>query len=374
MLQRPSLGNVFGGKGPTTSAVELPLDAMQVNRVSPIHVESACMLSEFASWYMARVGEFLPGVLSGRAHPQPNSLVVVVDQLCGPASFTFCLRERGKETPMALPPGGRSWPDVVVRLRRGALLERVVNLPLAAEAGLTRVLGFEMDRYTRFSVAEVYWSSLVISRSHDQGRLLARLLLLPRTSLAALLEQLAVCGVVPTAVEGSGLDGGLRRLSLRDDGAEGERGSWSLLAACVLAGVLGLATAGLPFLRQHWAAEAIEARIAALQPAVTEADALRRRLLDQAAGSDAIAAEEVRLGEPLQALSALTELLPDDTFLTGLALHLRQVTIDGSSGSAARLIGLLSADPVIRNAAFAAPVTRGDDGRDVFSIKAEVKS
>ena len=76
----------------------------------------------------------------------------------------------------------------------------------------------------------------------------------------------------------------------------------------------------------------------------------------------------------MQALSALTELLPDDTFLTGLALHLRQVTIDGSSGSAARLIGLLSADPVIRNAAFAAPVTRGDDGRDVFSIKAEVKS
>ena len=183
----------------------------------------------------------------------------------------------------------------MVRVPRGTLLERVVTLPLAAEVGLKRVLGFEMDRYTPFAADEVYWSASVIARHREQGRLQARIVLLPRAGLAAILDALSPMNLLPTAVEGVGLDGGLRRLALRGDGAEGERGSWPLLAACVLAAVLGLAASGLPFLRQHWAAEATEARIAALQPAVTEADGLRRRLLDQAAGSDAIAAEEVRL-------------------------------------------------------------------------------
>jgi len=41
---------------------------------------------------------------------------------------------------------------------------------------------------------------------------------------------------------------------------------------------------------------------------------------------------------------------------------------------AARLIGLLSADPTIRDAAFAAPVTRTESGGvDAFSIRAELR-
>jgi hypothetical protein len=46
----------------------------------------------------------------------------------------------------------------------------------------------------------------------------------------------------------------------------------------------------------------------------------------------------------------------------------------GRSAGAARLIGLLSADPTIRDAAFAAPVTRADSGGvDAFSIRAELR-
>ena len=46
----------------------------------------------------------------------------------------------------------------------------------------------------------------------------------------------------------------------------------------------------------------------------------------------------------------------------------------GRSGGAARLIGLLSADPTIRDPAFVAPVTRADSGGgDIFSIRAELR-
>ena len=80
-----------------------------------------------------------------------------------------------------------------------------------------------------------------------------------------------------------------------------------------------------------------------------------------------------RTGDVLQTLAAVTRILPDDTYLTDFSLRERQMTLSGRSASAPRLITGLSADPAIRNTAFAAPVTRIEGATvDVFSIKAEV--
>jgi general secretion pathway protein L len=75
----------------------------------------------------------------------------------------------------------------------------------------------------------------------------------------------------------------------------------------------------------------------------------------------------------LRTLAAVTRILPNDTFLTDFSLRNRQMTLSGQSASARRLITGLSADPAIRNAAFAAPITRIEGATaDLFSIKAEV--
>ena len=71
-------------------------------------------------------------------------------------------------------------------------------------------------------------------------------------------------------------------------------------------------------------------------------------------------------------LAALTGILPDDTYLESLTLQHRRLAVTGRSARAARLIGLLAANPVIRNPAFAAPVTRAPEGGDEFAIRAEV--
>ena len=91
-----------------------------------------------------------------------------------------------------------------------------------------------------------------------------------------------------------------------------------------------------------------------------------------AAGSDAITSEKARVGDALQIVASLTDILGDDTHLIGLVLHQRQVTLEGQSAAAAKLITALSADPTIRNASFGAPVMRSETGADLFSIKAEV--
>jgi general secretion pathway protein L len=353
------------------------------------------MLSEFASWYVDRMAEMVPGLARGHADEGPAD-ALVVDMRGGAAGGagggegSLLLIDRARRRDRVLGEfvmdtpgltraraalGGKVWPEIMVMLPRGTLLERSVSLPAVAEAGLDSVLGYEMDRYTPFAAEEVYWNATVTARDREQERIRVRIVLVPRARLAPVVDMMDRLGIAPTLVESAAIDGVPRYLPLRAPDATADRRArrW-LIAAGVACAMLGIAAAGLPFLRQSWEADAVDARIAALQPSVDHADALRKTLMAQSAGSDVIAAEELRLGEPLQALAALTQLIPDDTFLTVLTLHERQLSIDGQSASAARLIGLLSTDPVIRNAAFAAPVTRTEDGADMFSLKAEVRS
>jgi general secretion pathway protein L len=116
----------------------------------------------------------------------------------------------------------------------------------------------------------------------------------------------------------------------------------------------------------------VEARIAALQPRLREAEALQQRLDQAVASGSILAAAQAEFGDALAVLDALTAVLPDDTFLTDLTLKQRQVALRGQSANAARLIAALSAEPALRNPSFAAPVTRAaGGGPDLFAIAAE---
>ena len=109
-------------------------------------------------------------------------------------------------------------------------------------------------------------------------------------------------------------------------------------------------------------------QIAALRPPMATVDALRHRL---AGDVGAPAAARAHAGDTLQALATLTDLLPDDTFLSMLSLQHGRLRLEGQSAAATRLIGALSEEPHIRNPGFAAPVLRSDAGTDVFAIEAE---
>ena len=127
-------------------------------------------------------------------------------------------------------------------------------------------------------------------------------------------------------------------------------------------------------MRQELAFRRLDARIAELRPDVDAADALRRRLSDRAAGAGVVAAEAARVGNAIGMLATITELMPDDTFLYGLTLRDRMLTITGQSASAARLIPALAADPAVANPVFAAPVTRNEfTNAESFSIRAEMR-
>ncbi len=330
------------------------------------------MLRAVAVWWLQQMREMLPA--RWRRGPAADALIVAVE----PAGLALIRRRRGQERRLgALPPDAAA-ADLRRLLPRGAtgrvvlrsetrLLQRDVTLPLAAAAATGRVLHYEMDRLTPFRGDDVVCDWATMRRDGAQAQLHLRLWLLPLAALQPALEALARLRLAADRVEAATPDGHHR--ILRFDRATSHPRTALRLAAAACAALALLAVA-LPFVRQSLAAAAVEARIAALRRPVAEAAALRR---DGSAGADLFAAEHARLGDALAALAAVTDALPDDTFLTEFALRQRRLRLGGQSLAAAALIPRLAADRRFRNPAFAAPVTRSDTGHaDLFAIQAEL--
>ncbi len=342
------------------------------------------MLQAFLIWWWQRLLECLPAALRGQQDELADAFIIEPVADASPPAVALTGRRASREEPLGrfgLTAAGmatlrrmldsRPGTPLLLRIPPDTMLERPVTLPLAAERDIGRVLAYDMDRITPFTADEVFWTHAISERDRTRGRLLARLLIVPKAPFLSLLEVLKQAGLAPVALEATAP---LRRVKLsRAPSARDRWRRWGLAGGGAAVGALALAAILLPFLLQSAERRQVEAEIAALRPHVEAVDALRRDLAARAGSVDVVVAERTRVGDAVGVLAAITEILPDDTYLNSFALHQGRIEMTGQSDGAARLIAALSADPAIRNPAFAAPVTRIQTGRaDLFSIRAEI--
>jgi general secretion pathway protein L len=348
------------------------------------------LVREFLAWWAQQLAELLPERLRRPDAAGADALLVVPEgPLDGdPPEIALLLRKRSqvsrlgnfaldgsgvKSAQRAASTAGGPMP-VRLRLPPGLLLEKHLTLPLAAERELARVVGYEMDRETPFAADEVYWDSAVEQRDRVNGRLKLRLSLVPMAPLLALISGLQQAGLAPTALDAELPEGGYRPIAVAGTARRGTFGARAVPAAAFVCAVLALVAASAPFLRQALEFNRIDGRIAELQPAVDEAEGLRRRIEGSTAGADVLAEQRARLGDVLKLLAAATQILPDDTHLTDFTMRQRKLTLNGQSGGSAKLIGALSQDPAFQNPAFSGTQTRNEAAKmDVFSISAEAR-
>lgn len=264
----------------------------------------------------------------------------------------------------------RHYKRVILRPDPTALLERKVVLPLAAERDLQHVLRYEMDRLTPFTADQVFWAASIERRDRTAGQLHLSLMLVPRSLVQFALTAIAAIGLRVTAIESAARHGPVRTIDLVQHSSDHRRLlnlAWSTVAALAL---IAIAT---PFIKQSLARAAVEAGINKLQPQIVQVDALRHRIAAGSAGNDVIVAERARIGDVLQVLATVTDLLPDDTVLADLSIRQGKLSITGRSSTAPALIPAMAEDPTLHNPSFAAPVTRTQDGKaDTFVIRAEL--
>ena len=325
------------------------------------------MLNEIWVWWVRQIKSLIPAAWRGTGGE--DAVIVRIDRLDEVperSEGAILLRRRGSET-FAAPLrfsgadfAGAANLATALRLPPGTVLRREVRLPAAAERDLVRVLGFEMDRLTPFTPDEIFWGVGGVRREAP-GAIKLNLLITLRAPLENLLAALARGKLRPGYVEDAG-----GRIALSPGLAPRKKGFYAALYG--LCAVLAVACLAVPVIRQQAALDAAQARIDALTPAAHEAMRLRQRLAIAASGQEAVAAAQAS-GDALQILAALTAALPDDTYITDFTLKSGELTFDGESANAARLIALLAAVPKFQNPGFAAPVTRAINGSaDLFSI------
>ncbi len=338
------------------------------------------MLAEFSVWWVAQMRSLVPG-LGLLANRQQDALIIAIDRMSGDENGggtkitgVLLLRQNGSETNIRrLDPDRPATAAATIapnietglRLPAGTMLSRGVLLPIAAARNLRAAIGFEMDRLTPFTAEELYWSLGAVRPDRARGRVSLRLSIVPRKVVEALSQPLAQSGLNPSFIET-----GTGRIELDGNQPRKRRGLRAALP--VLCAVLFVACVAAPFIRQQMALDAAARAIAAVQPQASKALALRQQLVTAAAGQNAIV-QARRTGDALQVLATLTNALPDDTWLTDLTLKSGDLTFDGQSANAARLIGLLSNVKGLHDPSFTAPVTRTADGKaDIFSMHVSV--
>jgi Tfp pilus assembly protein PilN len=144
-----------------------------------------------------------------------------------------------------------------------------------------------------------------------------------------------------------------------------------LITVGIAAGTVLLAIAALlvPGYREDRRLADVNGRIARLDPEVREVEKVMQDLDRKRQLVATIQSIQTSTVRPLPVLRELTDLLPNDAWLTMLSLDTKGVELTGQAAAASALIPLLENSPRLERVEFSSPVTRGRD-REQFRIRA----
>jgi len=138
------------------------------------------------------------------------------------------------------------------------------------------------------------------------------------------------------------------------------------LAAAI---VLGLGALWVPGYRDSRRVDAINAEIRRLEPQVRAVERSRQERDRRKQLLETIGSLQSAATPPLPVLYELTEVLPNDAWLTALTFDAKGVEMTGQAALASGLIPLLENAQHLERVEFSSPVTRGRD-REQFRIRA----
>ncbi|MCG0996307.1 PilN domain-containing protein [Acetobacter indonesiensis] len=237
------------------------------------------------------------------------------------------------------------------------ILQRMVRLPTTAAAEAASLVSYQMDRIVPFPPEDILWgiTPLPSNQQTDAEFLLS---VTPRPPLAPWLDAFHAAGLIPVSFANQA-DSSAACLPLATHRERRQNSARTLAIIFLFLGLL-LST---PFIWQSIKSHQITGQLEDLQPSRVIAETLRSRIDALTSGSNFLNREAQRVGSPLTLLANLTRALPDTTFLESLSLKDGQVTLEGQSKEAARLIGQLEHDKAINDPKFVGPLLRLPDGR-----------
>jgi len=347
-------------------------------------------VSRFFAWWLRELAACLPDRLPRLLQRKASILVVTPDH--DAADFALHrggrVRRLGRMSLSTESPSRRALSDflgsissqyseIVLNVPAANVLRRSVTLPLEALENLREVLAFEMDRHTPFKASEVAYDYRVTNTDTAARKIAVDLAVLPRTMLeraASSLESLGLAadriGVVDDHLA---WDRSLN-FQLYDETPHPAKAQRSLLPAlaAVTAGLAAVAWF-LPLYFDQRAAAIYEVRLEETRTAALQAESLKKRLTMAMDLNRFVIDRRAAIPTITSLLADVTDRLPDDAWLIQFQLQDGKLTLAGYAPSAAPLIALLEASPLLTEVRFASPVTPDPrTGGENFNISASV--
>jgi general secretion pathway protein L len=274
--------------------------------------------------------------------------------------------------------GGEEQPDVVYCLAPGRLLRRTLTLPAAAEENLLQVLGFEMDRQTPFTAAQVYYDARVLARDTATKQLQVELALVPRAAVEPDLATLANAGLALDAVDGSDAGGTRLGFNLLPAERRARRADvWLRLDLALAAGVLALLgfVMAQSVANHEQSVERLRAETARVQKEANAVSKLRNQLRDAIEGANFLVRKKRARPPVIDLVLDVTRILPSDTWLQRLSVTGEQVQLQGQAREAAGLIPILQRSPLLEGPALQGAITPdARTNKEQFLIQAKLRA
>ena len=275
---------------------------------------------------------------------------------------------------------GSKCSSVTLRLPQRIALQKVLDLPLAAEENLREVLGYEMDRHTPFKAEQVYYDYEVLGRQTEARRLRVRLTLVARSLLDDALQKITSWGIQPHCVDvADSSEIGHCKINLLPSDRRAPRrkgpGRWIKLGLAGVAAALLVAAIAIPLWRERQQAIELMQQVNKEQAEAEQVQALRTRLEKVIGESRLLIDKKMQSPVLVDVLDELTRIIPDDTWLSSVELKGSQVRIQGESSASSALIGLIEASPLFSQTSFSSPVTQNPTtGHERFQLSSNVES
>lgn len=347
------------------------------------------------TWWLRELGGMLPAGLRLAVNSARSNLVLTfsethvrLDERQGQAWQTLGHAERRPDAgnaqgDMAEPirraiglAKRRSSP-VAVRMERKYFLRHLIELPIATANNLRELFSFEMDRFTPFKAAEVYFDFRIVGANPERQRITIDLAVITRHSAEQALSFARAIGLEPAYLGmATGPDDGAAAFNFLPAKPAAPRQNLLRILVGVLAisfvALLGAALY-LPILQKQNTFAAMEASLAELRVEAKAADSLKTLLEQTLERSQAVVEKRRQWPTATELLEEISDVLPDDTWISQLRLNGDKIELAGYSARPSALIGLLEESPFLTGVQFNGALKPDPrQGRDAFKLSASI--
>ena len=255
--------------------------------------------------------------------------------------------------------------QVIIRLPHQFAIQKELSLPTAAKENLSQVVAYELDRYTPFKPEQVYFAVKRLDGTNELGQIKVLFILTPRLILDGLINDIKALGLSPKhayydhSVLGFDKFDSSYNLLPQQLRQKTENLTRIINAALVtLMCLLLFAVIATPVWIENQAVNSLQLKTNTLEKDDKKVKTLQKDIDASIDDTRQLLAEKSAAPAMIEMLNTLSELMPDDTWLSYVQYSDGHLQIQGESPTASALIAVLETSDLFSHVRFVSPVTQ----------------